>query len=136
MNTPPLVSAVDRITSGNYSPGDVDVISDIFRRYISDDSSSLNGLLNAPCHKGMRVAIRELRWRRHIAEAVSLIDHQGATTHSLAVTLSRELSRLQRSQRPATDPIGQALQAALQANPNGGTSVSSLWPIIDQARKV
>ena len=135
MNHSPLVSAVDRLTSGNYSPGDVQVISDIFTRYLSDESSSLNTLLNGQCHRGMRVAIRELRWRRHIAGAVSLIDHQGATTHSLAVSISRELSRLQRTHRPATDPLGQALQAALQSHPAGGASVSSLWPIIDQARQ-
>ena len=134
MNTPTLVSAVDRITTGNYSPGDVEVISDIFSRYISDDSSSLNGLLNAPCHKGMRVAIRELRWRRHIAEAAALLDHPGATSHSLAVTISRELCRLQRAHRPPTDPLGMALQAALSAHPNAGTSTNALWAIIHQAR--
>lgn len=134
MNTSTLVYAVDRITTGNYSPGDVDVISDIFSRYLNDESTSLNGLLNAPCHKGMRVAIREHRWRRHISEAVSLIDHPGATTHSLAVTLSRELSRLQRSHRPPTDPLGQALQAALSAHPHAGTSTNALWAIIHQAR--
>ena len=136
MNHSPLVSAVDRLTSGEYSPGDVQVISDVFSRYISDDSSSLNGLLNAPCHKGMRQAVKELRWRRHITEAAALLDHPGASSHSLAAILSKELARLQRTHRPATDPLGQSLQAALLAHPAGGTSVSSLWPIVDEARQV
>ena len=135
MNTTPLVSAVDRITTGEYSPDDVAILSDIFTRYLNEESSSLNTLLNGQCHKGMRQAVKELRWRRYIGEAVALIDHQGATTHSLAVTISRELSRLQRTHRPSTDQLGIALQAALQAHPTGGTSVSSLWPIIDQARQ-
>ena len=136
MNHSPLVSAVDRITTGEYSPDDVAILSDIFTRYLNEESSSLNTLLNGQCHKGMRQAVKELRWRRYIGEAVALIDHQGATTHSLAVSISKELSRLQRSHRPPNDPLGIALQAALAAHPNGGTSVSSLWPIIDQARHV
>ena len=136
MNAPALVQAVDRITTGNYSPDDVAVLSGIFIRYLSDESSSLNTLLNGQCHKGMRQAVKELRWRRYITEAARLIDHPGASSHSLAVTISKELSRLQRTHRPATDPLGQALSAALRAHPAGGTSVSSLWPIVDEARQV
>ena len=135
MNHSPLVSAVDGLLSGSPTPGDISVLRDTFQRYCADDGASLNAVINGQCSKGLRNSLKEYRWRRHIAEAVALLDHQGATTHSIAVTLSKELARLQRAHRPATDPLGQALQAALAAHPNGGTSVSSLWPIIDQARQ-
>ena len=136
MNTSRFVLAVDGLLSGQPTPGDISVLRDTFQRYCADDTASLNAVINGSCPKGLRNSLKELRWRRHITEAVSLIDHPGATTHSLAVTLARELSRLQRTHRPATDPLGQALQAALLAHPNGGTSIAALWPIVDEARQV
>ena len=134
MNTSRFVVAVDGLLSGQPTPGDISVLRDTFQRYCANDAASLNAVINGQCSKGLRNSLKEYRWRRHISEAVSLIDHQGATTHSLAVTLSRELSRLQRTHRPATDPLGQALQAALNAHPNAGTSTNALWAIIHQAR--
>ena len=136
MDHSPLVSAVDGLLSGSPTPGDISVLRDTFQRYCADDGASLNAVINGQCSKGLRNSLKEYRWRRHIAEAARLIDHPGASSHSLAVTISKELSRLQRTHRPATDPLGQALQAALLAHPTGGTSVAALWPIVDEARQL
>jgi hypothetical protein len=107
----------------------------VFSKYLEDESTSLNTLLNGQCHKGLRQAIKERRWRSHIAQAVALIDHEGATTHSLAVLLSAEFSRLERTHRAPTTPLAKALLQALSAHPGGGTSVNALWVVVDSVRQ-
>lgn len=129
-----LVEAVDRLTQGDTSGADT--LASVFAKYLEDESTSLNTLLNGQCHKGLRQAIKERRWRSHIAQAVALIDHEGATNHSLAVTLAAEFSRLERSHRAPVSALGQAVAAALRAHPGGGTSVNALAVVVDSVRQI
>ena len=128
-----LVEAIDRLTQGDISGADT--LARVFGEYLEDDSTSLNTLLNGQCHKGLRQAIRERRWRLHIAQAVNAVDHPGATTHSLAVTLAAEFARLERTHRAPTTPVAKALTQALSAHPGGGTSVNALWVVVDSVRQ-
>ena len=127
-----LPEAIDRLTQGDYSG--TEVIARVFSGFIDDDRVSLNRAINGQCHKGLRTAIKERRWRHHIAQAVALIDHEGATNHSLAVTLHNGFQRLERSARAPVTPLGKALAAALQAHPRGGTSVQALSVVVGAVR--
>ena len=127
-----LVEAVDKLTQGDYS-GTAE-IARMFAEFIDDDRVSLNNAINGKCHKGLRQAIKERRWRFHIAQAVRLIDHAGATNHSLAVTLHNGFSRLERSARAPVTPLGKALAAAIAAHPGGGTSVQALSVVVAAVR--
>jgi len=127
-----LPEAIDRLTQGDASGSAV--IASVFSGFIDDDRVSLNRAINGQCHKGLRTAIRERRWRHHIAQAVGLIDHAGATNHSLAVVLHNGFQRLERSARAPVTPLGKALAAALQAHPRGGTSVQALSVVVGAVR--
>ena len=127
-----LPEAIDRLTQGDNSG--TAVIASVFAGFIDDDRASLNRAINGQCHKGLRTAIRERRWRHHIAQAVALIDHQGATNHSLAVSLHNGFQRLERSARAPVTPLGKALAAAMQAHPRGGTSIQALSVVVGAVR--
>lgn len=135
MNISPIVLAVDNLTSGTITDADISALAGVFREYLDDDAAPITALSDG-CPKGLRHAVRELRWRRHIAQATALLDSPSVSNHSIAAMLSREFNRVSRMRRPPHehDRIGVILSQALQSHPTGGTSISALWPIVAESR--
>jgi len=129
-----LVEAVDRISRGDYSPDDVAVLGKIFNRYLTDDRLSINVAFNGLAHKGLRLAVREHRWRNHIGEAVRLAGTPGVSTASIVRALREEIQRQDRSTREPMSPFGKAVAAAMKAHPAAGISDSALWTLVAEIR--
>lgn len=129
----PVVQAVDNLTSGSITDADITALAGVFREYLEDDDAPITAL-SGGCPKGLRHAVRELRWRRYISQAVELLDTGSSSTHSLAKALASELDRLQRGHRPRT-PLQEILAAALAVHPGAGISIAALWNLVDTARR-
>lgn len=135
MSPAPIVRAIDNLTSGTITDADITALAGVFREYLSDDTAPIT-VISDGCQKGLRHAVRELRWKRQIAKATSLLDSPGVSNHSIAALLSKEFDRINRMRKspPEHDRIGTMLHQALQSHPTGGTSISALWPIVAESR--
>lgn len=133
MNPAPIVQAIDNLTSGNITEQDITALAGVFREYQSDDSAPIT-VISDGCQKGLRHAVRELRWKRYINQAVALLDTGTSTNHSLAKVLASELDRFQRGHRPRT-PLQEILANALAVHPGAGISIAALWNLADTARR-
>jgi len=131
-----VVAHVDRLLrSDRPDPETWDWLQAGFRRHVeTGEPLTVTLCITESCRHGLPTEIRRLAWRRHITEAVRLLDLPGVSTASIAKMLESEFSRLHGVKRRPIYQVSGHVWDALQAHPTGGMGSKNLHIVVTEIR--
>ena len=127
-----LASAVDALANGSHTDADIEAIRAAFTRYIDSDDTQLT-VLSEGCPQGLRTAIRNLRRKRHLHQAIAEIESPLCSVKSIADRIASDCTRLATRARPRCN-YETYLKKAIDSHPGAAITPEALWFIVRDYR--